>query len=219
MDLDIQQITEARRVKIGERIRREREKLGATQARLGEIIADMSETSNADGRTKSQGNISDWEQGKRLPSLADLICLTKLFNCDLGYLLCDYDFRTYGEKELSSALGLSPEVINILTTWAKWDIHEYLDALSVLIFDARYNATGHRAVLDLVNFFFSYKRECPPQQILKNGQIAVADADNASGLSAINLSDSTIESAVLVEIQEALRGLKHSSCVKQKGGK
>lgn len=218
MDLDIQQMANDRKKEVGKRIKEEREKRKWTQANLGELVADLSGISNADGRTKSQGNISDWERGTRLPSLADLMCLSKLFNCDLGYLLCDYDFKTYGENEMAALLGLPPEIVNILKTWATWGMQEYLDALTALILDVHYKLTHHRAVLDLINFFFSYRRDCPSQQLWRNGRISDADTDGTIDIHALRLSDSTIESAVLVEIQEALRALKHSDCIKWGGG-
>lgn len=229
-NLDIKEMAVSRCHQVGARIKQERLARKWSQSELGDKVAELSGTSNADGRTKSQGNISDWERGARIPSLSDLLCLSKLFNCDLGYLLCDYDSRTHGENEMAAALGLPPEVINTLTTWAKWDVHEYLDALSALVFDARYKTSSstHRAVLDLINFYFSYSRQCVTKQLWKNGQItdritdrrlsdSVTDTDGTIDVRALQLSDRTIESAVLVEIQEALRELKHSGCIKQKG--
>lgn len=218
MNLDIEVITDERKRNIGTRIKSEREKRGWSQWELGEKITNISGANTADGKTKSQGNISDWERGNRIPSLTDLLCLSNLFGCDLGYLMCDYDSKTYGEKEISAALGLSPDVINTLTIWNKWGMKEEQNALSILISDARYKTSKHRAILDLIDFFFSYKREVEYKQLWQNGQITIADTGGTIDIHALKLSDSTIESAILVEIQEALRALKHSDYFKQEGG-
>ena len=90
----IKEMAVSRCQQVGARIKQERLARKWSQSELGDKVAELSGTSNADGRTKSQGNISDWERGARIPSLSDLLCLSKLFNCDLGYLLCDYDSRT-----------------------------------------------------------------------------------------------------------------------------
>lgn len=214
MNLNIEAITKERSRQIGERIRQERKCKGWTQAELGEKLADMMDASNEDGKAKSQGNISDWEIGKRTPNLQCLLCLSKLFTCDLGYLLCDYNSRTHGENEISKTIGLSPKSVNLLSSMNAWGVSDdYSMVLDKLISDSCYKNKGHRSILDLICLYLSYESEKGTKQkrvIWKNGVITDDANDGYIDPSAIALSDSLIEDAILIEISNALRDLKHS---------
>lgn len=213
MNLNIEAITKERSRQIGERIRQERKCKGWTQAELGEKLADMIDASNEDGKAKSQGNISDWEIGKRTPNLQCLLCLSKLFTCDLGYLLCDYNSRTHGENEISKAIGLSPESVSLLTSMTSWGgSGECTRILDKLIYDANYKNNGNRSILDLIQFFFSYKRnkgEDKTRVLYANGTIRNETKSGFIAPSAINLDSGLIEDAILLEISKALRDLKY----------
>ena len=86
MKIDIQGMKDSRSKQIGQRIRAERKKKGWSQGDLGVQITDMLGATNPDGRVKSQGNVSEWETGSRIPTFENLLCLSTLFNCDLGYI-------------------------------------------------------------------------------------------------------------------------------------
>lgn len=215
---NIKNIIDDRRRKIGKRIRDERQSRSWSQTDLGNRLADMREMADENGRTIGQGTISKWETGDQIPTFTDLICLSRLFNCDIGYLLCDYDAKTYGENEISSAIGLPPENVRLLKSWATWEISERLSVLSILIYDDRYNVTNSRSILDMINFFLSYHNDDTKKLIWSNGQVTDdPTTDGAIFTRALRLSDNTVENAVLIEIQEALRALKHSGHIAQKG--
>ena len=92
--------------KIGKRIRDERQKAGYTSQ---EKFAEKFSLSGS-----SRQKIGKWENGKSLPSLDDFLIMCDLFQCQLGYLLCEYDCKTGENTNIHNVTGLSEEAINKL---------------------------------------------------------------------------------------------------------
>lgn len=68
--------------KIGERIRAEREAAKLTMEELADEIHTTRQT------------ISKWEKGTSVEiTLNMLVELCRVFDCDLGYMLCEYDVK------------------------------------------------------------------------------------------------------------------------------
>lgn len=95
---------------IAERIRVERKKLHLSQDELIYIL-----------RTKDchvgRNTISAIENGEITTnnlSTKLLMSLCEIFNCDIGYLLCEYDSKTRNEEIIKSELGLSEDNIKYL---------------------------------------------------------------------------------------------------------
>jgi|GEM_PF-3162116 len=63
--------------------------------------------------------ISELENGKRLPSINELQAYSKFFNTPMEYLLGTKNSRYYENMLSSEDLGLSDEVINALKFWLK----------------------------------------------------------------------------------------------------
>lgn len=210
MKIDIQGMKDSRSKQIGQRIRAERKKKGWSQGELGVQITDMLGATNPDGRVKSQGNVSEWETGSRIPTFENLLCLSTLFNCDLGYLLCDYDGKAHNEDDIAKETGLSIEATRTLISCKHWGITDAADVLNALLLDLTTNYTSCRAVLDLLHYFFSYHCIGTQKQIFSSGRITKAETDGYISTSAIRLDDRTIEYAVLMNIQEALIRLKNT---------
>ena len=82
-------------LQIGQRIRSERKKAGLTGEQLAEKVS------------VAQNTVSGWENGKNIPPVEKLFALARLFKCDCGYLLCDYDEPIHDMKTISDTLGLS----------------------------------------------------------------------------------------------------------------
>lgn len=86
--------------KIGKRIRFERRSLGFSRAEVfGEALHI--------GRTQ----VEQIEQGKRLPDLDTLVKMAELFDCEIGYLLCEYDSKTRAATDICNKTGLSAEAV------------------------------------------------------------------------------------------------------------
>lgn len=92
--------------KIAQRIRKERIAAGLTQQEL------------ADAVFHDRQLIIKWERGTSFPSLEDMVNLCDIFNCELGYLLCEFDdCKTYDEQFCHDFLGISPDSVSKLIEW------------------------------------------------------------------------------------------------------
>lgn len=101
---------------IGERIKMLRTQKGWTQTRLGNELGELFY-----GDKVKQSMISSWEKGDTLPTLKNLLALSQLFDCDIGYLLCDYDDLRKDTSNLREVTGLSSETIEQLSTLVQID--------------------------------------------------------------------------------------------------
>lgn len=58
--------------------------------------------------------VSKWESGSTFPSLEKLLILCKLYGCDLGYFIGEYDCKTRKNTDIKTETGLSEAAINQL---------------------------------------------------------------------------------------------------------
>ncbi len=91
---------------IGSRIRDMRKKHNLTQTRLAEEIDRLCNDDDKES-FMSQSTVSGWENGTTLPPLSKLIVLASIFDCDVSYLLCDYDEEKKEVSDVSKLTGLS----------------------------------------------------------------------------------------------------------------
>lgn len=193
--------------KIGKRIKTERERLGITQGELGEKITEIL---NSEGGV-AQATISGWERGKQIPPLNQILVLSKIFGCDCGYLLCDYDQRTHDSREICASTGLSERSVNYLCALNTWGDKSEAETIDFLLLDAQERDKSHhfRSVLDLLRFFLEYDdSSAPKKQIFRNGYIANYEGGGIM-TSAIALDSRIVENAALMEMEQALINLKH----------
>ncbi len=210
---DKRSLLKERRIKIGKQIAKERRNKGLTQAELAEKLSAMLDDSEDDIAVSiAQTTISSWENGKSLPSLGKLLAMAQMFECDCGYLLGDYDERTHNALEMCRETGLSEVSIENLCFLNKWGLSETARVIDFLLSDNRERYPGHnyRSVLNLLNFFLSYKDHQKVQkQVFTNGAIVdYTDTDGMISENAIRLNERIIENAVLNEIQQALISIK-----------
>ena len=83
---------------IGTRIKANRKRLKLTQKELLERVY-LSE--------KSVASLRKWENGERLPDLDTIARMAEVFNCDIGYLLGDYDESDFPTHKICERTGLS----------------------------------------------------------------------------------------------------------------
>lgn len=86
---------------IGKRIKKERIESGFKSQ--GAFAEEMNYSQ------ESRQTVANWENGKTMPCLKDMLKMCKLFDCELGYLLCEYDNKTREATEVCKALGISKE--------------------------------------------------------------------------------------------------------------
>lgn len=97
---------------IGLRIRTERKAAGfKSQDDLIDCLR------NKYGYSISRNTLSAIEKGKTNHYDVELLAdLCELFNCEMGYLLCEYECKTGRNTDISAATGLSEEAIEKLST-------------------------------------------------------------------------------------------------------
>lgn len=55
-----------------------------------------------------------WEQGEKLPKIDEFIKLCNAFECDIGYLLCEYDTKRHIAADVKGATGLNEDTFVVL---------------------------------------------------------------------------------------------------------
>ncbi len=207
---------EMRKKGIGQRIQNERKKKNLSQEQFaGEIEKILGCEAIA------QNTISNWEKGKTVPTLERIIAMSKIFGCDCGYLLCDYDDPVHNQSSIASTTGLSFDSIQHLCSEKHWGITENAKVIDFLLLDARKRDAKHhhRSILDLLNFYLRYENTSEQRkQVFTNGNIVdFPDNDGFISVNSIALTSTIIENAVLMEIEQALHSLKRLVKVAKKG--
>ena len=105
-------------VLIGSRILQLRKEIGWTQHKLAKKIAEHSDREIDEFH---QTTISIWEQGNALPLLKYLVIMADLFDCDIGYLLGDYDTKRKDTSNICAVTGLSKETVEMLSELSNTD--------------------------------------------------------------------------------------------------
>lgn len=95
----------ARAEKIGQRIKQCRIEAELTQIELLEKVH---------ASATSTPTLRAWEKGKRLPDIQTLLYMCIIFDCDIGYLLCDYDTKRWQAADIQQYTGLSESAISRL---------------------------------------------------------------------------------------------------------
>ena len=191
-----------RALAIGARIRTERKAMKMTQGKLAEEIGEIT-----GDQLIRQNTVSDWERGITIPPINKLLALSKIFRCDCGYLLCDYDERAHGVKEICSETGLSAESVEYLRSAKTWGIPDAsLTAADFLIRD--HYTKGPRSILSLIYFFLAFdgKKAGKAKEIHIDG--TMVDDPDPSMYSEYSFSiagNRVIENAVLEEIKDNLK--------------
>lgn len=125
---------------LGKRIQKTRKELKISQKQLAERIHRKREF------------ISNIENGKSEPTLSDLFGMCELFQCELGYLLGDpeYKNKTRATTDFCRATGLSEKAVNKL-------IHSYQYQVACNIESLKYGkieiSVNHEPRRDFINYF------------------------------------------------------------------
>ncbi len=98
-----------------ERIRGIRKGCTISQEKL---ISDLKD--NHDFRI-SRNRLSAFENGAEQCTMEFLIAFSKYFNCDIGYLLCEYDEKTINKHQICEYTGLSQKAVEKILFWNNCD--------------------------------------------------------------------------------------------------
>ncbi len=208
---DKKTLLQERREKIGKRIADERRQKGLTQEKLAERLSAMLDDGE-DCKNIAQTTISSWEGGKTLPSLGKFLAMSQIFECDCGYLLCDYDKKTHNALEMCRETGLSESSIRNLCFLNQWGLKDTATVIDFLLLDNSEYYSGHdfRSILDLLHFFLSYDdKQAIQKQVFTNGAFAdIPRNQKTISANSIRINQRIIENAILNEIQQALISIK-----------
>lgn len=198
-----------RQRKIGNRVSKERKLKGWTQDKLAEELSLMLGCK----KPIAQTTIVNWEKGSSNIPLDRIIALSKLFECDCGYLLCDYDQKTHDAVEIHRTTGLSEQSINYLSFCKTWGFEEVINVIDILLHDCQVqNSDGKRkykSVIESIYSFFTYSGTGKRYLATHLGQISEDKTnDGTVSVGSTSIDDTMIENAILVEIQNSLHSLK-----------
>lgn len=121
--------------KIGERLKKERKEYGF---KSHDALCEYLKENNY--RSFKRQTISKWEQGKECPPLDVLLTLCKLYNCELGYLLCEYDCKIKENSDIQEITGLSEKNIEYLKNKKKKD-PKYINSINLLLSSDNFDNT------------------------------------------------------------------------------
>lgn len=115
---------------VGARIKTNRTLFGLTQARLAEMVNEIT------GKPINERKIGRWERGEPVQKMDEIKALCSIFHCDTGYILCEYDSRKAESIRIASATGLSADAIDVLNSVNRGE-YEHIDSriISALIED------------------------------------------------------------------------------------
>lgn len=112
-----------RKSKIGKRIKAERKAKKLSQPELAKKMSAAINHGPIYPEAVAQNTISEWENGKRIPPIEMLACLAEIFECDVGYLLCDYDRSSADAATVMELTGLSGRAADNLVELNKWEYY------------------------------------------------------------------------------------------------
>lgn len=145
--------------KIGTRFRALREELDT-------IKRDCTQDELAKKIHISKPQISELENGKRLPSISELKVYHRYFNVPMEYLLGELDCRDYEYLEKSTQTGLSDKTIKRLKI-LKESVPNYNHILNFLI-----ESNHFGKLLQVLHNYFFFEFDYPQMYKITGGEIA-----------------------------------------------
>lgn len=113
---------------VGERIRTRRKEMNISQEALIEQLQDFSHI------RIGRNTLSKLENGESTDIKFETICgITKILNCDIGYLTGAYNEHHLSVHEISETTGLTESSIDYLTALNKANDYELLDILNTIL--------------------------------------------------------------------------------------
>lgn len=124
-------------LKFGDTLMKRRKACGfRSQANLAEKMVSISQDGDEYSRNieSKRKTISNWEGGKAAPSLADLIALCNILDCDIEYLIGDIDVPRKETLTAMELTGLSEKTLKtVLNLHRNNQIDWGLDTLNFLL--------------------------------------------------------------------------------------
>lgn len=157
-----------RLINLGKRIAKERGRKGWTQSQLCEEMYFSS---------SSVSTIRNWEKGIKAPSLENIFKLSDLFGCDVGYLLGDYDTRTWEAADIFEATGINQAAVDFLRTLGQQERYFFARWLSNMIANLDFTTIQQRLIdiVKLANYAVNLAKSSGDFSILFESENKVTD--------------------------------------------
>lgn len=141
---------------IGRRITTERERLKLSRKELLPKIYKSEQ---------SHKMLASWEKGERLPDLDSLALMAELFDCDIGYLLGDYDEHRRLTADVCKETDLSEQAVSRIISY-KTENPEYTQSLNFLL-----ESDNFEEVLRYIHAFAESLQQLSGLRAIKSKQI------------------------------------------------
>lgn len=102
---------------IGERIRTNRKEKRISQETLAIYVKQITTI------PITRQTVAGWENGKPIKKLEQLTALCEIFDCDMSYLLCEYDTKHICTQDIISSTGLTEKAVDELINLRKIGSH------------------------------------------------------------------------------------------------
>ena len=201
---------------IGKRLKEERKASGfKSQDALAEYLAKNNY------RSFKRQTIAKWENGEECPPLDVLLTLCKLYKCELGYLLCEYDCKEKENTDIQKITGLSEDAINKLKIFRSLNDEPTLFIINEIL-------SKHERLLDAITDFIffpdnvqtDYHLETKTGRIVPKENFVFPISNSGFTMSIANqnipLNSDTLRNALLNCIQENLILFKRNYIVEKK---
>jgi transcriptional regulator with XRE-family HTH domain len=153
---------------ICKRLRERRNQLGLTQDQL---LDKISAVSNGD-MIWDQKKMSYLETGRQPPRIEEIKVLASALECDVGYLVGDYEEKTWGKAETVSLTGLSEKSIDALCAMKERDPSAII-ALNTILETYQGSWTDRESAVGSLVGYVSRPRAAGSFAVGADGQVVV----------------------------------------------
>lgn len=174
---------------IGKRIETERKQKGITQEELAEKVGNITGHNALKRQT-----VAGWENGTPIKKIEQLTALCEVFECDISYLLCEYDCKRVASVEISKITGLSEMAIDTLI----WYQHNkepknFSDIINALIMSP-----------DLLESIFEHCYYCPGQKQYLHPEQSIAEMTSGDPCIIYTMSKNDLEQFKVFRVYNAI---------------
>lgn len=205
-DESLKRHLEQKAVEIGSRIKAER--IAAGYKSQADFMKAM------DYAPESRQTAANWESGRKLPDLDNLLRMCALFNCEMGYLLCEegYEGKTRAVTDVQKLTGLSTKAIeNICTLKAVDEMPPQPGQLKVLshILD---NMVDLSSLLAQINLYLKATTKEPPKLDRYSNDTIKKEADAQPRLDTDFLKGELLKMGYVVTTPKELSRVRFEDC-------
>ena len=184
------------------------QKIIAMRIKAERNAADLSMENLAERINVTRNTIAAWERqeeekGGRIPPLSDLLKMCDVFECELGYLLGEYDCKTRAATDIHAETGLNEEAIKLLKGVSQLCPSPILRTVNMVL------THNDFSVLDAIHNYLNYMIPTARVTIWSDGSSGESsDEDKSTAKMGQSFPREAIEDTLLISVQHRLKQLK-----------